>query len=85
MDSQTLPQILTATRLKQSPAAVPGSMTVLGSELIKASGARRIPLNKANLELAGILQQRLDNQPTTFLDNRYDSRHVLYFNAELSF
>lgn len=42
-DNQALPQILTATRLKQSPAAVPGSMTVLDSALIKASGARDIP------------------------------------------
>ena len=43
IDSQALPRVLTATRLKQSPAAVPGSMTVLDSELIKASGARDIP------------------------------------------
>lgn len=42
LDSQPLPQVLTATRLKQSPAAVPGSMTVLDGELIKASGARDI-------------------------------------------
>ena len=47
--------------------------------------ARRISLGKASLELAGVLQQRLDNQPTTFTDNRYDSRHVVYFSAELSF
>ena len=43
VDSQAVPEVLTATRLKQSPAAVPGSMTVLDSELIKASGARDIP------------------------------------------
>nr|WP_189662274.1 TonB-dependent receptor [Pseudomonas sp. RW10S2] len=43
IDNQNLPQVLTATRLKQSPAAVPGSMTVLDSELIRASGARDIP------------------------------------------
>ncbi|QZI69012.1 TonB-dependent receptor [Pseudomonas protegens] len=42
MDSSALPEVLTATRLKQSPAAVPGSMTVLDNELIKASGARDI-------------------------------------------
>jgi len=47
--------------------------------------AKRIALGKANLELAGILQQRLDNQPTTFVDNNYDSRHALYFSAELEF
>lgn len=40
MDGSALPEVLTATRLKQSPAAVPGSMTVLDNELIKASGAR---------------------------------------------
>ena len=39
---QPLPQVLTATRLKQAPAAVPGSMTVLDSALIRASGARDI-------------------------------------------
>ncbi len=38
LENLPLPQVLTATRLKQSPAAVPGSMTVLDSELIKASG-----------------------------------------------
>ena len=43
IDNQDLPQVLTATRLKQSPAAVPGSMTVLDRELIRASGARDIP------------------------------------------
>ncbi|WP_260962992.1 TonB-dependent receptor plug domain-containing protein [Pseudomonas citri] len=54
-------------------------------ERIDTRLARRIPLAKANLELAGVLQQRLDNQPTTFVGNQYDSRHVLYFSAELSF
>ena len=47
--------------------------------------AKRIALGKANLELAGMLQQRLDNQPTTWADNNYDQRHVLYFSAELEF
>eukprot|EP01030_Chromulinospumella_sphaerica_P015067 gene15067-14866_t len=42
LDSEPLPQVLTATRLKQSPAAVPGSMTVLDTALINASGARDI-------------------------------------------
>jgi iron complex outermembrane receptor protein len=32
-----------------------------------------------------VLQQRLDNQPTTFVDNNYDERRVLYFSAELAF
>ena len=47
--------------------------------------AKRIGLGKASLELAGVLQQRLDNQPTTFVDNNYDERRVLYFSAELAF
>ncbi len=47
--------------------------------------AKRIALGKANVELAGMLQQRLDNQPTTWPDNNYDQRHVLYFSAELEF
>ncbi|EJM76994.1 TonB-dependent receptor plug domain-containing protein [Pseudomonas sp. GM55] len=45
--------------------------------------AKRIALGKASLELAGVLQQRLDNQPTTFIDNNYEQRHVMYFSAEL--
>lgn len=47
--------------------------------------AKRIPLGKAQLQLAGVLQQRLDNEPTTFVDNQYDERRVLYFSAELEF
>jgi iron complex outermembrane receptor protein len=47
--------------------------------------AKRIGLGKANLELAAVLQQRLDNQPTTFVDNNYDERRVMYFSAELAF
>jgi iron complex outermembrane receptor protein len=47
--------------------------------------AKRIELGKANLELAGVLQQRLDNQPTTFVDNNYNERRVIYFSAELAF
>ncbi len=42
LENQPLPEVLTATRLKQSPASVPGSMTVIDNELIKASGARDI-------------------------------------------
>ena len=54
-------------------------------ERIDTRIARHIRLGKANLELAGVLQQRLDNQPTTFVDNNYDERRVLYFSAELAF
>jgi hypothetical protein len=40
---QALPEILSATRLKQSPAAGPVSITVIDRALIEASGARDIP------------------------------------------
>ncbi|MND49667.1 Vitamin B12 transporter BtuB precursor [compost metagenome] len=52
-------------------------------ERVDARIAKRIALGKASLELAGVLQQRLDNQPTTFIDNNYDQRQVMYFSAEL--
>jgi iron complex outermembrane receptor protein len=47
--------------------------------------AKRIHFGKAHLELAGVMQQRLDHQPTTFIDNNYDERRVMYFSAELEF
>ena len=47
--------------------------------------AKRMAVGKANVELAGMLQQRLDDQPTTWADNNYDHRQVLYFSAELEF
>ncbi|MDH0292424.1 TonB-dependent receptor [Pseudomonas sp. GD04087] len=47
--------------------------------------AKRIPLGRAALELAGVLQQRLDDEPLTWPENRYDSRHLLYFSAEVDF
>lgn len=47
--------------------------------------AKRILLGKAQLQLAGVLQQRLDHAPTTFVDNNYDERRVMYFSAELEF
>lgn len=43
LEGMELPTVLTATRLKQAPAEVPGSMTVIDRELIRASGARDIP------------------------------------------
>lgn len=43
MDGIELPTVLTATRLRQAPAEVPGSMTVIDRELIRASGARDVP------------------------------------------
>ncbi|MEH6565417.1 MAG: TonB-dependent receptor [Halopseudomonas sp.] len=43
LDDLELPTVLSATRLRQAPAEVPGSMTVLDRQLIRASGARDIP------------------------------------------
>lgn len=43
LTAMELPTVLSATRLRQSPAEVPGSMTVLDRDLIRASGARDIP------------------------------------------
>lgn len=43
LDSAPLPEILTATRLQQPPAAVPGSISVIDRQLIQASGARTLP------------------------------------------
>lgn len=43
MSSGELPEVLTVTRLKQSPAAVPGCVTVLDRALIQASVAHDIP------------------------------------------
>lgn len=42
-ESEPPTKVLTATRLQQSPTEVPGSLTVLDRELIKASTARSIP------------------------------------------
>lgn len=63
IDNTDLPQVLTATRLKQSPAAVPGSMTVLDSELIRASGARDIP-ELLRLVPGMMVGYNAGNQPT---------------------
>ncbi|WP_236199655.1 TonB-dependent receptor plug domain-containing protein [Pseudomonas pseudonitroreducens] len=54
-------------------------------ERIDLRVAKRIPLGRAALELAGVLQQRLDDEPLTWPENRYDSRHLLYFSAEVDF
>ena len=43
LDPLELPTVLSATRLKQAPAEVPGSMTVIDRALIRGSGARSIP------------------------------------------
>lgn len=63
IDNQDLPQVLTATRLKQSAAGVPGSMTVLDSQLIRASGARDIP-ELLRLVPGMMIGYSASNQPT---------------------
>lgn len=63
IDNQDLPQVLTATRLKQSAAGVPGSMTVLDSQLIRASGARDIP-ELLRLVPGMMIGYGASNQPT---------------------
>lgn len=47
--------------------------------------AKRIAIGSTALELAGVLQQRLDDQPLTWPENNYADRHLLYFSAELEF
>ena len=47
--------------------------------------AKRIALGSTALELAGVLQQRLDDEPLTWPENNYDERHLLYFSAGLEF
>ncbi|MGV8475646.1 TonB-dependent receptor, partial [Pseudomonas aeruginosa] len=42
-DPSGVPEVLTATRLKQSPAEVPGSISVLDRELIVATRPPEIP------------------------------------------
>jgi iron complex outermembrane receptor protein len=42
LDNPPLPEVLTATRLHQAPAAVPGSISVIDRQLIQASGAREL-------------------------------------------
>ncbi len=43
LQGMELPTVLSATRLKQAPSEVPGSMTILDRDLIRASGARDVP------------------------------------------
>lgn len=52
---------------------------------VDARLAKRIAIGSTTLELAGMLQQRLDDQPLTWRENNYDQRHLLYFSAELEF
>ena len=47
--------------------------------------AKRFRIQGSNLELAALWQQRLDDEPTTMVQNRYDSRHRLSVSAELEF
>ncbi|MDM8349882.1 TonB-dependent receptor [Pseudomonas sp. sp1636] len=47
--------------------------------------AKRMVIGSAALELAGVLQQRLDDEPLSWPANNYQQRHLLYFSAELEF
>lgn len=47
--------------------------------------AKRLPLASSQLELAGVLQQRLDDEPLGWSDNNYDARQVFWLTAELEF
>ncbi|MDA7085681.1 TonB-dependent receptor [Pseudomonas sp. SA3-5] len=47
--------------------------------------AKHMVIGTTALELAGVLQQRLDDEPMTWQENRHDQRHLLYFSAELDF
>lgn len=47
--------------------------------------AKRLPLGSSQMELAGVLQQRLDDEPLGWSDNNYDERQVFWVIAELEF
>lgn len=47
--------------------------------------AKRFKIQGSQLELAALWQQRLDDEPVTIAQNRYDSRHRLSVSAELEF
>ncbi|SPO62555.1 protein of unknown function [Pseudomonas inefficax] len=47
--------------------------------------AKRFRVHGSNLYLAALWQQRLDDEPTTTIQNRYNSRHRLSVSAELEF
>ncbi|WP_318652111.1 TonB-dependent receptor [Pseudomonas sp. PDM14] len=47
--------------------------------------AKRIRLGSTDLQLAGVMQQRLDDEPLTWKENLYDERRLLYLSAELEF
>lgn len=47
--------------------------------------AKRIAMGGAELELAAVMQQRLDDEPLTWRENNRDERQLLYFSAELAF
>ena len=47
--------------------------------------AKRIPVAGTEIELAGILQQRLDDEPLSMPNNNYDERRVTWLTADLDF
>lgn len=54
-------------------------------ERIDLRVAKRLRIQGTTLELAALWQQRLDDEPITLPQNRYDSRHRLSVSAELEF
>ena len=47
--------------------------------------AKRFRLGSTDLELAGVLQQRLDDEALTWRENLYDDRRQVYFSAQVAF
>lgn len=47
--------------------------------------AKRIRVAGSEIELAGVLQQRLDDEPLSMPNNNYDERHVTWLTAEFDF
>ncbi|MNZ32523.1 hypothetical protein D3C78_498540 [compost metagenome] len=47
--------------------------------------AKRLKFGSTELELAGVLQQRLDDEALTWRENLYDDRRQVYFSAQVEF
>ena len=52
---------------------------------VDARLAKRIRVAGSEIELAGVLQQRLDDEPLSMPNNNYDERHVTWLTAEFDF
>src|SRR5690606_7624076 len=47
--------------------------------------AKRLRIGSADLEVAGVLQQRMDDEALTWRENLYDSPRVVYASVQLEF